>query len=97
MQRKVYEIEPDVLLEGLQLLANENFYPTPQKEEDATTFSDARKPLNSELNPLISLTKLYNWIRACDAEHYPAFFYLGEEKIFVKIWTERSDKNKDEI
>ena len=90
VQRKVYETEPRLLLEALALIDG-GAEPVPQ-----TTGSvfPRRGPKDSEIDPNISLVDLYDTIRSCDPEDYPAFFFVDGEKVCVRIW--RPDKPSGE-
>lgn len=84
MQKKVYRTEPQLLIEALRKL--ERGEPaTIQKSQEASIFPK-RTPDDSRIDPNKSLLDLFNEIRACDAEMYPAFFYLEGQKVCVKLW-----------
>ena len=65
-----------------------------QDESHSSTYNYNRTPKDSEIDPDKSLNDLYDYIRACDPEDYPAFFYVKKEKVFVKLW--RNSDNKEE-
>jgi methionyl-tRNA formyltransferase len=97
MQRKVYDAEPDLLINSLRKL-DEGVRPTPQDENEATVYPVARKPVDSEIDPQKSLLELVNYIRACDLVDYPAFFYYKGEKVCISLWRpEKSLEQADEI
>jgi methionyl-tRNA formyltransferase len=52
-----------------------------------------------EIDPNRSLVDLFNEIRACDPDDYPAFFRMGGEKVCIRLWRpERPpDDNEDMI
>jgi len=53
------------------------------KQEGMSEYWPKRKPKNSELPPKQSLSALWDYIRICNNEHYPAFFFSFGEKILV--------------
>jgi len=89
IQRKVYESEPEIVLAAIDHL--EKGYPLKkQNEDEATYFPKIRTPSDSEIDPQASLIDLFDFIRACDPEEFPAFFKLNGEKVCIKLW--RPDK-----
>lgn len=84
--RKCQEVEPQALFDAIQLLKSGNFYVQPQDEADATEYLHLRTPADSEIDPSRSLIDLFNEIRACDPDDYPAFFYIGGEKVCIRLW-----------
>jgi len=92
MQRKIYEIEPDLVLTAIKALSSDKTF-SQQVESEATSFRK-RIPEDSEIDPSQSLTDLYDSIRSSDPDKYPAFFYLDGQKVCVKLW--RPNKPLDE-
>lgn len=84
--RKCQEIEPKALFDAIQLLKTDTFCAQPQNEADATEYNHLRTPIDSEIDPNKTLTDLYNEIRACDPDDYPAFFYVGGKKVCIRLW-----------
>lgn len=66
-----------------------------QGESKATTYNYIRTPKDSEIDFNKPLKELYNEIRACDANDYPAFFYHGGEKICIKLWRYNKEDNSN--
>ncbi|MDZ4715808.1 MAG: formyltransferase family protein [Cytophagales bacterium] len=91
--RKTSNIEPKLLVSAISKLRN-GHSGTPQNEKLATTYPKLRTPEDSLLNPSKSLLKLYDFIRACDAEKFPAFFFVDGQKVGIKLF--RIDKPVDE-
>lgn len=93
MQRKVYASEPKLVLEALERL---NLGEMPREQEDAADVSQpiARKPEDSEIDPSRSLIDLFDEIRACDPDDFPAFFFVEGEKVCIRLW--RPIKGEDE-
>lgn len=97
LQRKVYALEPDLVIEAIRRL-DAGIVPVPQDEAAATIFSRRRTPADSEIDPNCSLLELFNQIRACDPVDFPAFFRLDGEKICISLWREnRPCDSEDEL
>ena len=92
--RKARELEPELLLKAVQLFKKGEVKYIPQDESKASEFNQIRTPKDSEINPAKPLLELYNEIRACDPDDYPAFFYIDGQQINVKLW--RPGKTDDE-
>jgi methionyl-tRNA formyltransferase len=92
MQRKTYEIEPDLVLTALKLLYTGKTF-AHQVESEATIFP-RRIPEDSQIDPTQRLIDLYDSIRSSDPDEYPAFFYINGEKVCIKLW--RPNKPLDE-
>jgi methionyl-tRNA formyltransferase len=92
--RKTREVEPRVLLEVVQRLKSGDESSMAQNEAEASEYRHIRTPRDSEIDPRKSLLGLYNEIRACDPEEYPAFFFVEGEKVCLKLWrpTKRADE-----
>lgn len=91
MYQKTQRIEGRVLFEALKLLKSDNFSPIKQNESEASEYKNLRNPEDSFVDANKSLFELYNEIRACDPDDYPAFFYIDGQKVFIRL----SRKNKD--
>lgn len=98
MKRKTDNCEKCVVLRALQMLEKGKFTCKKQDEKLASTYNYMRTPKDSEVDWNQSLKSLYNQIRACDTEKYPAFFYVNGEKVCIKLWREsKSEDEKDMI
>lgn len=86
LQRKVYTIEPDLVTDSLKLLDASGFVPTPQNETQATIYPKKRYPKDSEIDPTKPLIELYDAIRACDPDEFPAFFFVDGQKVCIRLW-----------
>ena len=93
---KAQNFEVDILFKAVQIIKNNEIKYTVQDESQSSTYNYIRTPKDSEVDSTKSLNYLYNHIRACDADDYPAFFYVNKEKVFIKIWRDNK-KNKHEI
>ncbi len=97
LQRKVYAREPDLIINALVALENENKF-LPQDESLASEFTKKRTPLDSELDPTKPLIDLVNEIRACDPNEFPAFFMYHGKKVGINLRRiDRADISDDEI
>lgn len=85
MQRKVYASEPALFLEALTAL-DAGITPQKQDESQASMYPQKRTPEDSCIDPEKSLLTLYDYIRACDPEAYPAFFMLEGQKVCIRLW-----------
>lgn len=86
LQRKAYSLEPEVAVEAVRLLQQPDFSPQPQDESRASVYQAKRTPADSEVDPTKSLAELYDFIRACDPDDYPAFFMLEGQKVCIRLW-----------
>lgn len=89
LQRKVYANEPQLVIEALRALSDGK-PPKPQDESRASEYPKRRTPEDSEVDPTRSLEQLFNEIRACDPDDFPAFFYHRGQKVCIRLW--RADK-----
>ncbi|MGE5329817.1 MAG: methionyl-tRNA formyltransferase [Deltaproteobacteria bacterium] len=92
--KKVQELEQGLLYKAIQMLKTGQFKTLPQNENKASVYNYIRTPKDSEIDWNKPLKALYNEIRACDPNDYPAFFYVEGQKVCIKLW--RPDKLKDE-
>lgn len=92
--RKACEQEPILILEVLKDLQNGTLSSRPQDESQATEYNYVRKPEDSLIDIEKPFKELYNFIRACDFEDYPAHFYVDGQKVLIKLT--RSIKNKED-
>jgi methionyl-tRNA formyltransferase len=96
--RKCQEIEPRLLHKVIQDIKDGRLEPRPQDESKASTYNYIRTPKDSEIDPSKPLAELYNEIRACDPEDYPAYFFVDGQKVCVKMWRhEKPDNEQDMI
>ncbi len=86
IQRKVYESEPALVIDALQRLQQPGFVPESQDESLASTYPAVRTPSDSRIDPDRSLRELYDTIRACDPDDFPAFFEMAGERVCVRLW-----------
>ena len=93
LQRKVYDIEPDAVVEALEIFFAPGFTPLPQDECQASTFPAKRVPEDSMIDATKSIGELFDFIRACDIDKYPAFFYVDGHKVCVRFWRPERPSN----
>ena len=98
MTRKSSEIEPLLLEKVLNNIKNNKIKFHKQNEDEATTYNYLRKPMDSEIDVNKSIIEQYNFIRSCDYQNYPAFFYIDGEKVLIKLTRENKiDPHNDLI
>lgn len=95
MKRKTDECEKVVVKKAFDLIRQGSVVYRKQDESLASTYNYLRTPKDSEIDSSKRLIDLYNEIRACDVENYPAYFYINGEKVFIKLW--RENKSDDEF
>ncbi|MBI2195053.1 MAG: hypothetical protein HYU36_23980 [Planctomycetes bacterium] len=86
LRRKVYSLEPDLVVQALERLKGPGFQPVPQDESRASVYPKARTPADSEIDPRQTLLGLFDFIRACDPDDFPAFFYVEGQKVCIRLW-----------
>ena len=91
IKKEVENIMPLFFERLLGLLNSDTLHAVPQVGETKVV-APKRKAEDSEINTHESIDKLYHSIRACDPDFYPAFFYHNGEKIYIKVWSNRSSK-----
>ena len=96
LQRKVYESEPELILDALNLLKSGGFA-RPQDEKLASEFPKKRTPTDSEINPSKPLVEIFDQIRACDPDEFPAYFMHHGEKVCVKLWRPNKPNDEDDL
>ncbi len=89
---KAVEIEGSVLYGALQSIIKGNYARVHQNESEATEFNFIRRPKDSMVDWNKSLKDLYNEIRACDPQDYPAYFMVEDQKVYIKLWRDTSEK-----
>ena len=85
MQRKVYSIEPELVVDAIKSLQH-GVSTTEQDQQSSSIYPFLRRPKDSEIDPKVPLDKLIDAIRACDPVEFPAFFNYHGEKVCIKIW-----------
>lgn len=83
---------PKFLTKILHDIEKEKLNFTKQDFSKIKIIAKKRTPVDSELDVNKSLKELFNEIRACDNDRFPPFFYIHEEKVYLKIWRENEYK-----
>ena len=94
---KAREIEGKLLFDSIQLLKTGKINRIKQDETKATTFNILRTPDDSLIDWNKPLKDLYNEIRACDPEDYPAYFFVENQKVCIKLWRPEKSQEKFEL
>jgi methionyl-tRNA formyltransferase len=98
MHRKLQAVEGEVLFEALQMLISGQYERMKQDESQATEYKQLRTPKDSIIDWERPLKDLYNEIRACDPDDYPAYFYVDGQKVCIRLWRpEKEDRESDMI
>jgi methionyl-tRNA formyltransferase len=92
IMEKTMPLEPIAFRKALKLIKNNELTLTPQDESIASTYTKMLTPEDSVMDPEKSLLDLYNHIRACDPDRFPAFFEYEGKRIGVKLF-ELPDKD----
>ena len=87
--RKARIIEPKLIYEVLTEIKNDTFQLKKQNEKFSSEYNILRKPEDSLVDENKSLKELYNFIRSCNYEEYPAFFYVKGQKVLIKLSREK--------
>ncbi len=87
LQRKVYELEPPLIIEAFRNLELGKILKSHDKET-SPSYPERRKPIDSEIDPSKPLIELIDKIRASDSEEFPAFFYHHGQKVCIRLWRE---------
>jgi methionyl-tRNA formyltransferase len=95
--RKSQEVEGELLIDFFDKLNKGKLDRIEQNESEATTYNEIRRPKDSVVDPNKSLLELYNYIRACDPIEFPAYFYIGNEKVCIKLWRPNNSNEFDMI
>jgi methionyl-tRNA formyltransferase len=90
LQRKVYETEPCLIKKALINL-DSGADLIKQVEEKQSTYPKKRQPKDSEIDSSVALLDLFDQIRACDPDNYPAFFMLNGEKVCIRLYRQEKD------
>jgi methionyl-tRNA formyltransferase len=95
--RKAEEMENILLARCIKKLDEGNLLGYVQDEDLASEYHEKRTWLDSRFDPSQSLSDLYNFIRACDPERFPAFFDLDGERVGVKLFRLNKPEGEDDL
>ena len=82
-------LDAEIKLIEFTLKQFDNIEPQPQDLSIEPSYYPRRTPANSQLDPMLSLVELFDNIRLCDPNRYPAFFIMRGKK--YKITLEKID------
>jgi len=86
LQYKSEECRTTVVLEGLELIQGEPKLFS-QDHSKATVFVKARAPSDSEFDPSRTVLDVFDHIKACDEQRFPAFFRMPDgTEVCIKMW-----------
>jgi methionyl-tRNA formyltransferase len=97
MMRKAHATEGQVVVDALSIwesLGRSALRTQHATPEDAR---GARRPADSQFDPSRSMTDLFDHIRSCDPEAFPAFFYHHGEKVCVRLWRPDKDESENDL
>lgn len=85
MSEKISKIEPSFVSDVINSIIDNNFKTQKQININYMVYNKKRVPEDSLIDVNKPLIELYNKIRSCDQERYPAYFELEGKKIKVKL------------
>jgi methionyl-tRNA formyltransferase len=85
-----------LLIDALQLMDTPGFEPMQQDESQATIYPKKRRPEDSEIDPNKSLVELFDTIRACDPQDFPAFFFIEGQRVCIRLWRPERPVEEDD-
>ncbi len=86
LRRKTDALEPPAVRAALARLRTGDPHGDPQDESKASTFRESRTPEDSRLDPERPLADLYDFIRACDPDRFPAFFEVEGQRVGIRLF-----------
>jgi methionyl-tRNA formyltransferase len=95
LYRKSSKLELKLAVEILDSISKDHLKMVAQDNSKASTYIKQRTPKDSEIDPNLPLVDLFDKIRSCDEDLYPAFFYLDNQKVLINI--KRENKGDDEF
>lgn len=96
LMRKTAEIEAETLIKGVNKLMDPMFCPQKQDDSNASLYPQFRRPEDSLLDDSKSLKELYDFIRACDPDRFPAYMIKDGEKVGIKLFRIDKPQNEDD-
>ena len=79
------KIEPAAISEAIQQIDNNTVTRTKQGQPRRKT-KTWLTPEDSKIPEELFSKELYNHLRSCDPERYPAFTIIKGKKVYVKAW-----------
>lgn len=83
--RKASAMESSLVLEGLRLLLDPTFSPTPQNANEASSFFEKRTPNDSFVPCTASLLEALRVVRSSNSVTHPAFTLIDGEKVIIEM------------
>lgn len=85
VSEKIAEKESGFVADVLEKILSQTFHRRKQPNSDNIVLNSKRKPEDSKLDETKPLIALYDKIRACDPEKFPAYIEIQGRKIEVKL------------
>lgn len=86
LRAKLLEAEPKAIVRALRMVLQGDLRFVAQDESQASSYLNRRTPADSEIDPRRSLLELFDQIRACDPDGFPAFFQIHGQKVCIRLW-----------
>lgn len=86
IKKQAHDLMPEFVRDLISIVRVGNPNAVPQDAALTKVVAPKRSPEDSQIDPAQPLTELYNLVRACDSEKYPAYFYLDGQKVFISMW-----------
>ncbi len=85
MRQTCKSLEVPAIIEAVRLMRSHNFMRIKQGEPKRITKTKLT-PADSEIPSHLFSIELYNHLRSCDPERYPAFTVIDDRKVYIKMW-----------
>lgn len=95
LQYQANNIMPKFLKELINKIDTDGFIFKENDLSKTKIIAKRRIPEDSEIDPEKKLNDIYNEIRACDENRFPAFFYRDGEKIYIKLYRKKKSYEKN--
>lgn len=86
LQAQVNTMMPSFVQNLLKKLLNDNVTLIENHDSDTVIVAGKRTPNDSEISADTSLEKAFDLVRACDSDRFPAYFYINDQKVYVKLY-----------
>lgn len=86
LRAKLLDAEPRAIVTALRMVLRGSPQFVPQDESQASSYLTRRTPQDSEIDPSRPLLELFDQIRACDPDAFPAFFRIHGQTVCVRLW-----------
>jgi methionyl-tRNA formyltransferase len=95
--RKAAELEPALLEGAISKLDSGDVRGVPQDESKSSSYIGRRSWEDSEFDPNRSILELYDFIKACDPDRFPAFFKVAGQCVGVKLFRPNRPEDEDDL